>query len=546
MRQTRLAKILVAGVPFAAALGIALAQDNTTTTTTTDRVKGRSTTQSTTTTSAGTVTAYTPDSGYIMLRSSTEAAPVRYPAQIKRSPWARASISDALPFGGVIGMVARSTTGQDWTNLGGNAARNGMSSVRGPMVDQLAWSNTDDFSIITWHPFIMDGRVFAIRESGFPGATAGDELIAWDLESGAELWRTVVPYGGDPDVEWIAYIAGVHDGRVYTARGGSGRETPIYGHDAATGKVVWRSVGYVTDAGPQDGVVFADDGDLIVGDFDQIVRLDSVSGEVVWETARSCPVSGNCGASLGNGAAYIDTQTPTGPAVTRIDLGTGAIAYSSPGLSGLTSQNSPFVGPDGTVYFARSQNNNQTDFLYAFKDTGSALVERWNFPIRWTTSHEHGIGPDGSIYTFARGDEFVRLDPATGTVLNSAGVLAPIGVNLSPRTAVDAKGTVYVSNGFAETPDNNGRVWAFNQDLSRELFTLELDRNNAGGPALGGDGFLVVADRRGVYAYRVATATPTPTPTASATPTLTPTPTATFTPRPAPTPRLRPTPRPRP
>ncbi len=534
MKQTRLAKILVAGAAFAAALGIALAQETTTTTTTTDRVTGGSTTESTTTTSAGTITAYTPDSHYIMFRSSTEAAPVRYSAQIKGSPWAPASTANARPFGGVIAMVERATAVQDWTNLGGNAARNGMSSVHGPMADRLAWSNTDDFSIITWHPFIMDGRVFAIRESGFPGVTAGDELIAWDLESGAELWRTVVPYGGDPGAEWIAYIAGVHDGRVYTARGGSGRETPIYGHDAATGQVVWQSVGYVTDAGPQDGVVFADDGDLIVGDFDQVVRLDSVSGEVVWETARSCPVSGNCGASLGNGAAYIDTQTPTGPAVTRVDLATGAIAYSSPGLSGLTSQNSPFVGPDGTVYFARSQNNNQTDFLYAFEDTGSALVERWNFPIRWTTSHEHGIGPDGSIYTFARGDEFVRLDPATGAVLDSAGVLAPIGVNLSPRTAVDANGNVYISNGFAETPDNNGRVWGFNQDLSRELFTLELDRNNAGGPALGGNGFLVVADRQGVYAYRTATATPTPTPTPTATP------------RPTPTPRPRPTPPPRP
>jgi outer membrane protein assembly factor BamB len=539
MKQTRLAKILAAGAAFAAALGIALAQETTTTTTITARVTGGSTTASTITTNAGTITAYTPDSGYIMVRSSTEAAPVRYSAQIKGSPWAPASAANALPFGGIIGMVAGPTAGQDWTNLGGNASRNGMSSVRGPMSDQLAWGKTD-FSIITWHPFIMDGRVFAIRQSGFPGVTAGDELIAWDLETGAELWRTVVPYGGDPDTEWIAYIAGVHDGRVYTARGGSGRQTPIYGHDAATGKVIWQSVGYVTDAGPQDGVVFADDGDLIVGDFDQIVRLQRVSGEVVWETARSCPVSGNCGASLGNGAAYIDTQTPTGPAVTRVDLATGAIAYSSPGLSGLTSQNSPFVGPDGTVYFARSQNNNQTDFLYAFEDTGSALVERWNFPIRWTTSHEHGIGPDGSIYTFARGDEFVRLDPATGTVLDNAGVLAPIGVNLSPRTAVDANGNVYVSNGFAETPDNNGRVWAFNQDLSQKLFVLELNRNNAGGPALGGDGFLVVADRHGVYAYRTDAPTPTPTPTATATPTATPIL------RPTPTPRLRPTPAPRP
>ena len=76
MKQTRLTKILVAAVACAATLGIALAQETTTTTTTTDPVTR--TTQQTTVTSAGTIAAYTPDSDYIMFRTSAEAAPVRY------------------------------------------------------------------------------------------------------------------------------------------------------------------------------------------------------------------------------------------------------------------------------------------------------------------------------------------------------------------------------------------------------------------------------------------------------------------------------------
>jgi hypothetical protein len=77
MKQTRLIKILVAAVAGATTLGIALAQETTTTTTTTtDPVTG--TTQQTTITSAGTITAYTPDSDYIMFRTSADAAPVRY------------------------------------------------------------------------------------------------------------------------------------------------------------------------------------------------------------------------------------------------------------------------------------------------------------------------------------------------------------------------------------------------------------------------------------------------------------------------------------
>ncbi len=78
MKQTRLVKILVAGVACAGALGIALAQETTTTTTTTDPVTGTTTTESATTTSTGTIIAYTPDSDYIMFRSSTATAPVRY------------------------------------------------------------------------------------------------------------------------------------------------------------------------------------------------------------------------------------------------------------------------------------------------------------------------------------------------------------------------------------------------------------------------------------------------------------------------------------
>ncbi|MFT7484206.1 MAG: hypothetical protein ACI9F9_000046, partial [Candidatus Paceibacteria bacterium] len=100
-------------------------------------------------------------------------------------------------------------------------------------------------------------------------------------------------------------------------------------------------------------------------------------------------------------------------------------------------------------------------------------------------------------------NEFVRLDPATGSVIASAGVLSPIGTsNLSPKTAVDSHGQVYVSNGWASNPATDGRMWAFNADLSQNLFTINLNRQNSGGPVLAGDGILLLADRSGVHAYR--------------------------------------------
>jgi len=77
MKQTRLAKILAAGMLCGAALGAALAQ-TTTTTTTTDPVTGTTTTQQTTTSAAGNIVTYTPESDYFTFRTAPDVAPVRY------------------------------------------------------------------------------------------------------------------------------------------------------------------------------------------------------------------------------------------------------------------------------------------------------------------------------------------------------------------------------------------------------------------------------------------------------------------------------------
>ncbi|QDV04694.1 hypothetical protein Poly30_01870 [Planctomycetes bacterium Poly30] len=413
------------------------------------------------------------------------------------------SVSLAVVLLSSLSAVTSATTwAQDFGNLGGNAARNGRSGAIGPIAPDLAWRDTANPSVITWMPYIADGQVFVVRETGFPaaGGSANDEILCYDLATGTVNWRTSLPYGGDPATEFIAWIGGVNSGRVYAARTQNGKPGPIRALDAATGAPLWTSAA-ITEAFAYDGVVFTADGDLVVGDADRVVRIDGATGATEWETPRFCPVSGNCGVAIWNEAIYFDQPAPGGNSVGKLDLATGAVLYESPVLPGFTAQNSPFVAPDGTVYFARSQNNPATDFLYAFDDTGTALVQRWSVPIRWTTGHEHGVAADGSVYTLNPSDEFVRLDPATGSETANAGVLAPLG-NPSPQTAVDAAGTVYVSNGFASNPLGDGRLWAFSADLQTLHFTLNFQRQNQGGPALGGDGYLVVADLGRVRAFR--------------------------------------------
>ena len=95
----------------------------------------------------------------------------------------------------------------------------------------------------------------------------------------------------------------------------------------------------------------------------------------------------------------------------------------------------------------------------------------------------HGIGPDGSVYTYSPDLEVIRLDPATGDILDHSFSLE----DNSPRMAVDARGTVFVTNGGFD----EGRFHSFNPDLT-ERWTVDLYRVNIGGPAIGPGGILIV------------------------------------------------------
>jgi len=155
-------------------------------------------------------------------------------------------------------------------------------------------------------------------------------------------------------------------------------------------------------------------------------------------------------------------------------------------MIGFTLQNTPFVGPDGTLYLSRTQNNPGTDFFYAFADTGSALVEKWHVDAGWSTTSEFGCAADGSVFMLDRSFRIQRLDPATGATLATSAAIASSGP--APHLAVDRSGKVYVSNGGF----SHGRLYSFNPDLTTR-WSLPVANINQGGPALGADGTLVVA-----------------------------------------------------
>ena len=380
----------------------------------------------------------------------------------------------------------------DWTNSGGNAMRNGQTDALGPDAPDTLWTGGPS-SIIAWQPVIEGDRVFIVRQTGFPpgGEPNGSTIYALDLHTGAELWDQDIPYqNGD----WTTWIAGVVNGRLFAARSGNGAtvDDVLYALDAATGAILWESDATI-NAGAYDGVVFAPDGDPVVADFDKVIRINWTDGSTQWSTPRNCSVSSSCGAAIGPDKGhpglqnfYVAEPAPGGHVLARYDLSSGVRFYESPLMPGFTLQNTPMVGPDGTIYLSRTQNNPAVDFFYAWEDTGGGFVEKWSVSAGWTTASEFAVGHDGSVYMVREDLAVHRLDPETGaTIDTSPSIDADF---LSPRMAIDGAGRVFVSNGsFAD-----GRLYSFDADLTPR-WDVSVTNANIGGPAIASDGTMIVA-----------------------------------------------------
>ena len=388
----------------------------------------------------------------------------------------------------------------DWTNSGGNALRNGLTTETGPVAEDLLWSGGQT-SLIAWQPVTEGNRVFMVRQADWPGNPQDSLVVAMDLTTGEELWSIEIPAeSGD----WTTWIAGVKNGLVFASRGGNGASVwaPLYALNVEDGSTAWVSVDDV-NAGAYDGVVFAPDGDPVIGSIYDIWRIDADTGITVWHADRTGSVSSSCGGAVFGDAVYIVDAAPGGHVVVKYDLATGDYVYESDVMSGFTLQNTPFTGSDGTIYISRTQNNPATDFFYGWTDDGVEFKPKWNIPAAWTTTSEFGEGPDGSIYAVIPGPALARLHPDDGSVIDSVSV--PDTGHC--RLAVDAAGTVYFSNGgFAD-----GHLYAYTADLN-PLWDTAVTNINIGGPALGQGGVLVVCGvGTDVRAYR-SDPTPTPTP----------------------------------
>ncbi|MGC9366372.1 MAG: PQQ-binding-like beta-propeller repeat protein [bacterium] len=362
---------------------------------------------------------------------------------------------------------------------GGRPARFGYNSSLGPGDTTKLWQG-GAYSVIAWQP-VIDGDLVAVaRCFNLNDVLHGTYIYAYDLHSGTELWSADLPVDF-PSTDWRNHVSAIRDSMVYVSRAGNTNATYLYALNAVDGSQLWKSIDLV-DESSTEGLTFAPNGDLVMGNFNQIIRINASDGSNVWTVNRNSPTSGGSQVAVFNGKVYGWAAGASGPTVNVYDLSTGIYLYqSNPVGGGYIQQVGLLVGPDGTVYAPRSQNNPSTDYLVAFQDSGGQLIQKWQVELGYVPFSSFAVGPDGSVYSYSRSGEVIRINPDNGLIIDTS---QNVQSGISTRMAVDGSGRIWVSS--------DDTFYSFNPDLS--LRWKEYIQG-VSGPALGYDGTLALCGR---------------------------------------------------
>lgn len=367
---------------------------------------------------------------------------------------------------------------------GGKPGRYSLSSETGPEAPVLLWQGGQPAVIA--QQAVIDGNVLAMsRIFNLNDVLHGTLIVAHDLQTGDTLWTADLPVDF-PASDWRNRVSAIRDGVVYATRAGNTNYSYMYALDAQTGVILWKSEGTVNESSTE-GASFASNGDLVVGNFDSVIRINANNGNTVWETSRSCPTSNGQEVAIYGNRGYYWEPSPGGPKVSVIDIETGQYLYSSDALSpGYIQQLGLFTGPDGTVYAPRTMNNPATDFLFALTDNGSGMDIKWSIPMGYVPFSTSGIGPDGTVYCYNTAGGVMAIDPNNGAIIHDSQTIFT-ATSASPRMGIDAQGYIFVTNGEFST----GEFYSFNPDLSLR-WSENIQNVNVGGPAIGQNGTLVI------------------------------------------------------
>lgn len=396
-----------------------------------------------------------------------------------------------------IALLSTLPAAAQWeTSQGGNSRRDGRVETFGPLAPRPGWTRTDDTQFAI-QPVVGDGLVVYTRVFDWRSFD-GSIIEAVDLETGALRWSATLP---SINGLYNAPIA-IRDGKVYVTRAHFALvDELLHALDAQTGALLWTAQDAI-QAHFFTSPAFLSDGDLIVngsyviGEGWFIQRVDHRDGSTVW--IRPPPEGTNT--ELAGGAVFDDRfyfvhELGGKHEVARLDTNSGLRLYGSrpEGNGRSESHGNLTIGPDGTIYWPYGHSTVGGSVMIALRDTGTALVERWRAPIRDLWASGQALGADGSIFTFSRDGEVLRLAPEDGRVLDRS---APVPLDfITARPVVDAGGHLFVVfQGQGAVP---ARLDAYAPDLEL-LWSIELGLSPTAGPTLAEDGRLIVSTARDV------------------------------------------------
>jgi outer membrane protein assembly factor BamB len=381
-------------------------------------------------------------------------------------------------------LTSLNTSAQNWTvSTGGNSFRNGSSNEYGPTGETLLWSGGMP-STIARSPVSDSIYLATVRISNTSDVLNGSRIVMMDIRNGDTLWTKNLPVDF-PNLDWRNRISAIRNGVVYASRSGNSNAAYLYALDAADGSVIWKSDSLI-DESSVEGLIFLENGDLIVGNINSVMRLNKIDGTTVWQTYRLAYGDGAELAVYGS-KIYGIINDLTQLKVAAFDTSDGQLLYKTEAIdNGLVQQQALFLGNDGTIYLPRSQNNPITDSLYSFTDNGGGFTQNWSIPIHYIPFSSSGIGLDGSVYSYSRSGKVIRIDPITGTITDSSQVIL-YGNASYPRMSIDAAGIVNVTNGGF----SDGAFFSFNANLTLRWQT-PITNVFIGGPLIGWDGTLVI------------------------------------------------------
>ena len=347
-----------------------------------------------------------------------------------------------------IMMIQLFSQSFDWNlGTGGNLGRNGLSKALGPLVEtggepELYWSGGESAPYASYPVIEGDNLIVARR---WPSNNQEEAwIINYNVYTGEEKWKINLPVNTYTN---YSKVSAVKDNVVYAMRAGGQTEAEyLYALDIETGGIIWMS----EDTHGEDAtetINFNVNGDIIAADNYKLLCIDHTDGTTKWELERNGGSSdGNAVSAYGDRGYYWEQNMTDGMIVSVCNLETGEYLYSSEGIGTPGFQQAGLmVSPEGIIYAPLLRGNPESDSLFSFTDDGSEFKKNWGYPIAFVTFGSHGVGPNGTVYTYSRDDEVVRLDPETGNVLNTSIVVSGGNGFLTPTMAIGDDGMVYLA-----------------------------------------------------------------------------------------------------